>query len=68
MINNLSIIAFSLCMIIKNYTHQAQAITMPNNKPVTTHQLLIYPGHPHQYFSSYYIVSGKVVVAHKFQT
>lgn len=55
-------------MIIKNYADQAQAITMPNNKPVTTHQLLIYPGHPHQYFSSYYIVSGKVVVAHKFQT
>ena len=27
-----------------------------------------YPGHPRQYFSSYYIVSGKVVVAHKFQT
>ena len=40
MINNLSIIAFSLCMIIKNYADQAQAITMPNNKPVTTHQLL----------------------------
>lgn len=27
-------------MIIKNYADQAQAITMPNNKPVTTHQLL----------------------------
>lgn len=40
MINNLSIIAFSLRMIMKNYADQAQAITMPNNKPVTTHQLL----------------------------
>ena len=36
-------------MIIQNYADQAQAITMPNNKPVKCNTSTTYPGHLRQY-------------------